>query len=116
MSRSRKKHPFMAIAGSGAKQDKRWANRGVRRKFHSLLRQAISLEKGLDLFEPPHRYECSWNNTYLWNRDGRQQYEGLGAKDWYTYLEALKEPRPFSQWTARYAIFPPAWWTEMMRK
>jgi hypothetical protein len=72
MSRSTRR-PFAAVTGTaGAKDDKRMAHRGVRRKQNLSLKICIDYE-GLLI---PHQLECSWNNNYCWDRDGAQSYCG----------------------------------------
>jgi hypothetical protein len=72
MSRSTRR-PYAAITGTGsAKDDKRMAHRGVRRKQSLALKTCADYED----FLPPHRLECAWNNTYCWGRDGAQCYYG----------------------------------------
>ena len=77
MSRSRKKHPCWAICGYSAHNDKRLANKGVRRK----TKQAISKYNN-DNFLLPHKYECSHNEVWTWTRDGKQRWQFI--KDYYT--------------------------------
>lgn len=68
MSRSHRR-PYAAITGlASAKDDKRLANRGVRRKQNLALKVCIDYENLL----LPHPLECSWNNTWCWDRDGTQ--------------------------------------------
>jgi hypothetical protein len=68
MSRSTRR-PFAAITGlASAKDDKRLAHRGVRRKQNLALKICADYENLL----LPHRLECHWNNTYIWGRDGAQ--------------------------------------------
>jgi hypothetical protein len=70
MSRSYRR-PFAAITGTAsAKDDKRLAHRGVRRKQNLALRSCSDFEELL----LPHALECPWNNTYIWGRDGAQCY------------------------------------------
>jgi hypothetical protein len=72
MSRSYRRL-FAAIAGTAsAKDDKRMAHRGVRRKQNRALKACADYEE-LILPLPP---ECTWNNTYCWGRDGAQGYFG----------------------------------------
>lgn len=72
MSRSYRR-PFAAITGTAsAKDDKRLAHRGVRRKQNLLLKTSPDFENLL----LPHRLECAWNNNYNWGRDGAQRYLG----------------------------------------
>jgi hypothetical protein len=72
MSRSLRR-PFAAITGiASAKDDKRMAHRGVRRKQNLALKTSSDYENLL----LPHRLECAWNNTYEWSRDGAQSYHG----------------------------------------
>jgi hypothetical protein len=72
MSRSYRR-PYAAVTGlASAKNDKRLANRGVRRKQKSTLKTCPDYENLL----VPHRLECASNNTYAWSRDGAQCYLG----------------------------------------
>lgn len=72
MSRSTRR-PFAAITGTAsAKDDKRMAHRGVRRKQDLALKTCADYED----FLVPHRLECHWNDTYCWGRDGAQGYCG----------------------------------------
>jgi hypothetical protein len=72
MSRSIRR-PFAAITGTAsAKDDKRMAHRGVRRKQNIALKTCADYED----FLVPHRLECAWNDTYCWGRDGAQCYMG----------------------------------------
>jgi hypothetical protein len=72
MSRSYRRL-FAAIMGlSSAKWDKQMAHRGVRRKQIHALKTCADYE---NLFLP-HRFECPWNNTWCWGRDGTQCYLG----------------------------------------
>jgi len=73
MSRSYRR-PYAAITGiASAKDDKRVAHRGVRRKQNLALKTCTDYE---DLLLP-HRLECAWNDTYCWGRDGAQCYYGF---------------------------------------
>lgn len=70
MSRSYRR-AYAAITGTAsAKDDKRLAHRGVRRKQKLALKICSDYEELL----LPHRLECPWNNTYCWSRDGAQGY------------------------------------------
>jgi ribosomal protein L32 len=72
MSRSYRR-PFAAITGTAsAKDDKRLAHRGLRRKQNLALKICPDLGNLL----LPHRFECAWNNNYCWGRDGAQCYLG----------------------------------------
>jgi hypothetical protein len=72
MSRSIRR-PFAAITGTAsAKDDKRMAHRGVRRKQNIALKTCADYED----FLVPHRLECAWNNNYCWGRDGAQSNLG----------------------------------------
>lgn len=108
MSRSYKHQPFMAICGVSAKQDKRFANRGVRRAHRLALHKATKSEAYED-FVLPHRLECACNEVYGWGRDGHQIYQALDDRDWQRYLEADSESDFFGSW-------PPKWFVQMMRK
>jgi hypothetical protein len=68
MSRSTRR-PFAAITGAAsAKDDKRMAHRGVRRKQNLALKTCADFEVLLI----PHPLECAWNDTWSWGRDGAQ--------------------------------------------
>jgi hypothetical protein len=68
MSRSYRR-PYAAITGNAsAKDDKRMAQHGVRRRQNLALKICADYENLL----LPHRLECSWNETYCWDRDGGQ--------------------------------------------
>lgn len=68
MSRSYRR-PYAAITGTAsAKDDKRVAQQGVRRKQNLALKTCPDYE---DLLLP-HRLECAWNDTWVWGRDGSQ--------------------------------------------
>jgi hypothetical protein len=72
MSRSTRR-PYAAVTGTAsAKDDKRMAHRGVRRKQDLALKVCNDYED----FLIPHRLECAWNNNYCWGRDGAQGYCG----------------------------------------
>jgi hypothetical protein len=65
--------PYAAITGTAsAKDDKRMAHRGVRRKQDQALKTCLNFDSLL----LPHRFECAWNDTYVWGRDGAQTYHG----------------------------------------
>jgi hypothetical protein len=105
MSRSFKKRPFQAICGGGsAKHDKQLAARGMRRRQNQALRTADDFED----FLIPHRYECAFNETYCWGRDGSQMYQGLDAgRTWHYYGP------DGCLWDGQW---PPKWYQKMMRK
>jgi hypothetical protein len=66
MSRSYRR-PFAAITGiASAKDDKRMAQHGVRRKQNLALKSCFDYED----FLLPHRLECAWNDPWCWRRDG----------------------------------------------
>ena len=68
MSRSYRR-AYAAITGTAsAKDDKRLAHRGVRRKQDLALKTCVDFEH----FLLPHQRECPWNNPWSWRRDGRQ--------------------------------------------
>ena len=101
MSRSRKKRPFESICGgASAKRDKRTAARGVRR----VQKLALQVAGDHDNLLLPHRYECPWNETWSWGRDGKQHYSALTARDWAQFL------------ASREGEWPPRWFDKMMRK
>lgn len=62
--------PFAAITGTAsAKEDKRFAHRGERRKQSLALKTCADYEN----FILPHRLECSSNSVYHWDRDGAKR-------------------------------------------
>ena len=65
MSRSYRK-PYAVF--TGAHEDKKMAARGLRRRLKQWLHTAEDPEAVLI----SHRFECLHNNTYTWERDGRQ--------------------------------------------
>jgi len=68
MSRSYRR-AYAAITGTAsAKDDKRLAHRGVRRKQDWALKICVDFEN-LSL---PHQKECPWNDPWGWGRDGSQ--------------------------------------------
>ena len=92
MSRSYRR-PFAAITGTAsAKDDKRLAHRGMRRKQNLSLRICSDYENLL----LPHRFECFWNDTYCWGRDGAQHY--------------------FSPWFDPDHEYPPPYYRKLLRK
>jgi hypothetical protein len=118
MSRSYKKNPFTAICGGdSAKYDKQLAHRGVRRAQNQATRRMAYDE---DLLMP-HRYECTWNETYNWGRDGKQCWQAPDARDWerhvwavrgwYLFKFQLREP-----YCSQYLPWPPTEFVKMMRK
>ena len=84
------RRPYAAIKGTAsAKDDKRLANPGVRRKQNLASKICADYENLL----LPDPLECPWNNTYCWGRDGAQCYHSpwyeLGnerARRWYLKL------------------------------
>jgi len=72
MSRSYRR-PFCTIIGNAsAKDDKRLAHRGVRRKQKLTLHICKDYEELL----LPHRLGCAWNEVWCWGRDGAKFYRG----------------------------------------
>lgn len=121
MSRSYKKQPFMAITGRGsAKRDKVQAHKGERRAHKAVIHNAIKTQDYDVLL--PHRRECTWNNVYSWNRDGKQRYTVPTDRDWHDHLKAL-DPDVHCQYEWMYefhkkydSVWPPEYYVEMMRK
>jgi hypothetical protein len=78
--------PYSAITGhASAKSDKRRAARGVRRKLNQWLKAARDFQDDLI----PHRLECSWNQVWSWQRDGKQHYyppSQYALSDWHSKL------------------------------
>lgn len=69
MSRSYRKPATAVTTCSSAKDDKKHAHRGVRRAQNQALKTCLDWDE----FLIPHKYECSWNETYNWGRDGCQK-------------------------------------------
>ena len=120
MSRSYKHHPFAAICvGGSAHYDKTLAARGVRRAHRQSLHIALHIQE-FDVVLP-HRLQCTHNNTYSWCRDGSQRWCGLTARDWDRYIQATT-PGSINAWGSswygdeNYSVWPPTWYTTMMRK
>lgn len=91
MSRSFKRHPFMAICGGGsAQQDKTLAARGIRRAHRQAIHIAIHTEEYEVIL--PHRLQCCHNNVYSWGRDGKQTWQGEPEhwnKEW--FVKAMRK-------------------------
>lgn len=117
MSRSHKHQPFQVICGSNgsAKQDKRIAARSVRRAHKEAIQIAF-LNQDFEEFLLPDIYECSHNNCWSWNRDGKQRWCGLTARDWFDHHRAQFDPDYVWYRDVKHSIWPPAWYAEMMRK
>jgi len=68
VSRSYRK-PYTAVTGTkSAHDDKKFVARGLRRSQNQWLHILQDANEAL----VPHRLECAYNNTYNWERDGRQ--------------------------------------------
>lgn len=128
MSRSYRK-PASAITGTGsAKDDKRHAARGVRRKQDQWLR--VLMKEPLESIEgsalAPHKLECAWNDTYNWGRDGSQRLQYPSQKQWSKYCRlshGLYEDEWERRWyernpeqLARDLTWPPVWFQKLTRK
>jgi hypothetical protein len=112
MSRSRRR-PYSAIAGGdSANLDKTTARRNVRRKQNQWLKTLTDYDSAL----VPHKYECSWNDTYDWGRDGAQFLMLPSHSDWQTHQEVLQGLWKESRWTRGYATWPPRWFQQLKRK
>ena len=86
MSRSTRL-PYSAITGNGsANWDKTTARRSVRRKQNQWLKTLTEYDSAL----APHKYECAWNQTCCWDRDGSQFLMLPGWHDWQTHQEVLQ--------------------------
>jgi hypothetical protein len=78
MSRSYRK-PYCAVTGmASAKEDKRRAARGVRRKQEEWLRGLEDHDAAL----APHRLECGGNEVWGWARDGKQGLMVPSGDEW----------------------------------
>ena len=89
MSLSYKHTPCAAITCcESAKEDKRHAHRGERRAQDLALRKEL-MTGTFENFLLPHRYECSNNDNWGWNRDGSQRYYSpakYGHEDWFAAM------------------------------
>jgi hypothetical protein len=82
MSRSVRK-PYCAVTGtSSAKEDKQRAARGVRRALNQWLRVLDDPDAAL----APHRLECSSNDVWNWEREGKPRFQAPSPDDWYREL------------------------------
>lgn len=116
MSRSFKKQPFDTITCCGsAKCDKQLAHRAERRTHNRAIHIARQTES-LEDFTPPLRLECSHNDVWDWNRDGHQRWCGLTVRDWAKYEQAHHNPESWVYQYEPYMVWPPTWYTQMMRK
>lgn len=116
MSRSRRR-PYSAVCGpDSANQDKTRARRGVRRKQELWLKTLADYDSAL----APHKYECAWNNTYCWSRDGGKSPQLPSQVDWEWHQEVLqglwKGGWKSAHWANEYATWPPRWFERLKRK
>ena len=119
MSRSYRK-PYASVTGNrSAKDDKKFAHRGVRRVHNRIVRMMLrDPELNIPL---PHFRICPWNNVYNWSRDGKQRWTVPDANAWnrhlmavnglYRYTWELREP-----YRSRYLEWPPDWYVKLLRK
>lgn len=78
MSRSYRRPYSAYTSAESAHEDKKMAARGLRRRLKQWLHTLDDPEAAL----MPHRFECPHNNTYAWDRDGRQHLVwGVGGPD-----------------------------------
>jgi hypothetical protein len=84
------RRPYAAFTSAeSAHEDKKMAARGLRRRLNQWLHILHDPEAAL----PPHRFECPHNNTYAWERDGRQYLAypyGPGPDDGWAYRRWIK--------------------------
>ena len=117
MSRSYRK-PYAAVCGViSAKQDKQLASRGVRRRTNQWLHVHL-MDENFDL--PPHKFECSHNETYTWNRDGGKRFQSPTKRDWSEYIRyqlgLFYHPNE-EAWMKKFrSSWPPKWYAEYTRK
>jgi hypothetical protein len=90
MSRSYRRPASAITTCNSAKQDKILAHRGVRRAQNHALRTCQDWDELLI----PHKYECSWNETYCWGRDGKQRLYFLSDFEylWVHPITGIIEP------------------------
>lgn len=112
MSRSIRR-PYSAITGNGsANWDKITARRNVRRKQNQWLKTLTDYDSAL----APHKYECAWNSTYSWDRDGSQFLRLPSNYDWQTHQEVLQGLWEGTHLAVEYATWPPQWFQRLKRK
>lgn len=116
MSRSYRK-PYSAICGGGsADWDKTTARRGVRHRQNQWLRTLEDFEEAL----APHKFECAWNETYCWGRDGSQGWMEPSDYDWRWYLEyhagVWRGTGYEERERERHSLWPPKWYRQLKRK
>jgi hypothetical protein len=93
MSRSYRR-PYSAVTGvRSAKDDKRHANRGVRRAQNQYVRNIVVGNLDWDETPIPVRYECSYNETYAWGRDGKQSLQTISHNTYNVYYLGLSPCR-----------------------
>lgn len=115
MSRSYRK-PYSTVVGVvSEKEDKRRANRNVRKAQNNYLK--INWE--IDEFLIPHKYECRHNDVWGWAGDGPKRYSRL-ATAWERYCR-LNQQLFTSNWDEAYlnkynSVFPPLWYIRLTRK
>jgi len=110
MSRSYRK-PYGTYTGSySCRQDKQWANRGVRQAAKRWLRRHWNDE---DFGLIPHRYECRNNDVWGWDYDGPKRLLVPNTKDWSEYQLYLQGFTPV-YWSQ--IGWPPPWYAELRRK
>lgn len=107
MSRSYRR-PYASCCGvNSAKEDKRHANRAVRRLQKQYIRTNAD---NLD-FLLPHRYEAAHNDVRSWIRDGKQVLQLPDARTWGWYCSGIL--KGYHQHTWEEYI---AWYAEYKRK
>jgi hypothetical protein len=106
MSRSYRK-PYAAHCPFrvSAKEDKRLAARGMRRRQNQWLQNTSDFRDAL----VPHRLECHHNNVYDWKRDGRQQLRQPRACDFSDYYR-IQQGLFNSPWEERREARHPTLW------
>ena len=120
MSRSYRK-PYASFCGGNgsAKKDKTLAHRGVRRAHNRIIQMMLrDPELNIPL---PHFRECSCNNVYGWNRDGKQHLQVPTARERSQHMLAVQGLRRYSYelrepYLSRNLEWPPKWYIELMRK
>jgi hypothetical protein len=125
MSRSYRK-PYYHVCGYSAHDDKRIANKAVRRKHKEVIRKTIDFE---DLVIP-NRYECTHNDIWSWTRDGKAHYvsrndprevehlsEIIVEIDWLTQVERVLDGLPaINEPPAKPSYTREEWWIIVQRK
>lgn len=122
MSRSYRK-PYASVCHHHSlKEDRRLANRAVRRSQNRVTRMMACNE---DLLMP-HHLECAWNDVWCWSSDGKTHWAVPGARLWSRHCEAVygigyysdywSKSKVWKEYREKALVWPPTWFIKLMRK